>query len=69
MIKKYSVVLRHSLDSELNLAECGSLNNSIALLEKLTIESSRVSGFSQIFGGNRLTSWHFNRGAKDFKYE
>jgi hypothetical protein len=37
------------LDSELTRAERGSLNNSIALLEKLRIESCRVSGFSQIF--------------------
>lgn len=49
---KFDVVL----DSELTGGERVSTNNSIDLLERLTIDGSRISGFSQIFGGNRTSN-------------
>lgn len=45
-----------TLDSALTRAERISVNNSIDLLEKLKLDGSRISGFSQIFGGNRSSN-------------
>jgi hypothetical protein len=45
-----------TIDSELTKAELSKLNASLKLIESLQIDGSRISGFSQIFGGTRSSN-------------
>jgi hypothetical protein len=45
-----------TIDSEVTKAELSKLNASLNLIESLQIDGSRISGFSQIFGGTRSSN-------------